>query len=138
MPRGPVAKALRLNFESLKLDNGVLCRVWKDPAPGSRVIQTVVPRANRSMVLRAEHGAADSGHFGVSKVLRQLRQQFYWLGCCNDVELFMHCCYICTTKKGLPGPAPSYAVRGTVGEGGHECSGSFHGLFHKELKLICS
>ncbi|KAI4871800.1 hypothetical protein NFI96_004239 [Prochilodus magdalenae] len=60
VPLGPVAKALRSNWDSFNLDS----------------------------VLRGVHGSPGAGHFGVTKTLRRLRQRFYWPGCRADVELF--------------------------------------------------
>ncbi|KAI4898887.1 hypothetical protein NFI96_006930, partial [Prochilodus magdalenae] len=100
VPLGPVAKALRSNWDSFNLSDGVLCHTWEDPANGRRVSQVVIPRALRDSVLRGVHGSPGAGHFGVTKTLRRLRQRFYWPGCRADVELFVHCCDACAAKKG--------------------------------------
>uniref|UniRef100_A0A3B1JG75 Gypsy retrotransposon integrase-like protein 1 n=1 Tax=Astyanax mexicanus TaxID=7994 RepID=A0A3B1JG75_ASTMX len=105
VPLGPIAKALRSNWASFSLSDGVLCHTWEDPANGRRVFQVVVPRALRGSVLRGVHGSPGAGHFGVTKILKHLRQRFYWPGCRTDVELFVHCCDVCTAKKG-PSRAP--------------------------------
>uniref|UniRef100_A0A3B1ITE9 Gypsy retrotransposon integrase-like protein 1 n=1 Tax=Astyanax mexicanus TaxID=7994 RepID=A0A3B1ITE9_ASTMX len=102
---GPIAKALRSNWASFSLSDGVLCHTWEDPANGRRVFQVVVPRALRGSVLRGVHGSPGAGHFGVTKTLKRLRQRFYWPGCRTDVELFVHCCDVCAARKG-PSRAP--------------------------------
>uniref|UniRef100_A0A3B1JTM8 Gypsy retrotransposon integrase-like protein 1 n=1 Tax=Astyanax mexicanus TaxID=7994 RepID=A0A3B1JTM8_ASTMX len=105
VPLSPVAKALRSNWASFSLSDGVLCHTWEDPANGRRVFQVVIPRALRDSVLRGVHGSPGAGHIGVTKTLKRLRQRFYWPGCRADVELFVHCCDVCAAKKG-PARAP--------------------------------
>ncbi|CAI5697370.1 unnamed protein product [Oreochromis niloticus] len=71
-------KGLWSMFDALRRHDGVLQRGWKEPATGEMRWQLVVPRALQEMVLRAVHGTPGSGHFGVTKTLRRLRQGFYW------------------------------------------------------------
>uniref|UniRef100_A0A8C7Y7T2 Gypsy retrotransposon integrase-like protein 1 n=1 Tax=Oryzias sinensis TaxID=183150 RepID=A0A8C7Y7T2_9TELE len=49
------------------------------------------------------HGVAGSGHFGVAKTLRRLRQGFYWGRCRRDVEDFCRQCDPCIARKGPSG-----------------------------------
>uniref|UniRef100_A0A3B1K245 NACHT domain-containing protein n=1 Tax=Astyanax mexicanus TaxID=7994 RepID=A0A3B1K245_ASTMX len=42
VPLGPIAKALRSNWASFSLSDGVLCHTWEDPANGRRILQVVV------------------------------------------------------------------------------------------------
>ena len=51
-------------------------------------------------MLQAVHGSVGAGHFGVAKTLNKLRQRFYWAGCRQDTELFVHCCDACIARKG--------------------------------------
>lgn len=75
-------------------------RRWESPGGQYEVLQLLVPHSLRSHVLKLVHGSAGAGNFGVAKTLRQLRGQFYLPGCRHDVELFVHSCDACTTKKG--------------------------------------
>ncbi|XP_076860603.1 stabilin-2-like [Brachyhypopomus gauderio] len=101
MPHGPTAKALRAKWDSLKVCDGLLYRVWEQPIPGEMDLATSsAAELERERVLAAVDEAVGVGHFGVTKTLRQLQQRFYWPGCRNDVELFVHCCNHCTAKKG--------------------------------------
>ncbi|KAL7883281.1 hypothetical protein SRHO_G00009390 [Serrasalmus rhombeus] len=97
---GPVAKAIRSSWGSMRIVRGILCRVWEDPSNGRTLTQAVVPRRLRDAVLQAVHGLPGSGHFGITKTLGRLRQRFWWPGCRADVELHVHCCDICAAKKG--------------------------------------
>ncbi len=63
----------------------------------------VVPKSLRDEVLRAMHGAAGSGHFGVTKTLCRLCQSFYWGRCRRDIEDFCRRCDPCTARKGPSG-----------------------------------
>ena len=96
-------KGLWSKFGSLRLCQGVLQRAWTEPASGEERWQLVVPKGLQAEVLRAMHGAAGSGHFGVSKTLGRLRQGFYWGQCRRDVEDFCRCCDPCAARKGPPG-----------------------------------
>uniref|UniRef100_A0A3P9J3I3 Gypsy retrotransposon integrase-like protein 1 n=1 Tax=Oryzias latipes TaxID=8090 RepID=A0A3P9J3I3_ORYLA len=98
----PGSKGLFEKFDALRLKDGVLQRAWKEPATGEERWQVVVPRTLRNSVLQGCHGAAGSGHFGVSKTLRRIRQGFYWGQLRRDVEDFCRRCDICTAHKGPP------------------------------------
>ncbi|KAJ8358108.1 hypothetical protein AAFF_G00032830 [Aldrovandia affinis] len=58
-------KGLWAAFESLRLCDCVLQRAWKEPATGEEKWQVVVPKGLKESVLKAMHGAAGSGHFGL-------------------------------------------------------------------------
>lgn len=82
-------KGLWSKFVALRSHQGVLQRAWKEPATGEERWQVVVPKGLRQGVLRAMHGAARSGHFGVARTLRHLRQNFFQGQCRSDVEYFL-------------------------------------------------
>ncbi|KAG1946508.1 interleukin-1 receptor accessory protein-like 1-A [Pimephales promelas] len=98
--QGPEIKTLHSQWGSLELHDGVIYRRWQAPGGGIDRLQLLVPHALRPEVLRWVHGAAGAGHFGNSKTVRRLRQRFYWPGCRQDTELYVHCCDICTAQKG--------------------------------------
>ena len=108
-------KGLWSQFESLRLSLGVLQRAWKEPATGEAKWQMVVPKGLRVAVLESMHGAAGSGHFGVSKTLRRLRRGFYWGQCRRDVEDFCRRCDLCTARKGPPGRSHAALQQSLVG-----------------------
>lgn len=93
-------KGLWSMFETLRLHGGVLQRGWKEPATGEIRWQVVVPKSLKLRVLQATHGLPGSGHFGVTKTLRRLRQGFYWGQQRRDVEDYCRRCDICTARKG--------------------------------------
>ncbi|XP_062421526.1 uncharacterized protein clasp1b [Pungitius pungitius] len=91
-------------------------RAWLEPASGEKKWQTVVPRGMQGAVLKAMHGSAGSGHFGVTKTLRRVRQAFYWGRLRRDVEDFCRCCDVCTARKGPPGQSRAQLQQFPVGE----------------------
>ncbi|CAI5640726.1 unnamed protein product [Oreochromis niloticus] len=98
--QGPETKSLYSQWNNLELHGGVIYRRWRAPDGGGDILQLLVPRALRPGVLRWVHGAAGTGHFGNGKTVRRLRRRFYWPGCCQDVEIHVHCCDDCTAQKG--------------------------------------
>lgn len=97
---GPEVKAYHAQWGNLELHDGVAHRRWQAPGQGTDLLQLLVPQLLRPQVLQLVHGAAGAGHFGNSKTLHRLRGRFYWPGCRQDVELHVHCCDLCTAKKG--------------------------------------
>jgi len=69
---------------------------------GEKRWQVVVPKGLQEAVLKAMHRTAGSGHFGVTKTLRRLRQVCYWGQCRRDVEDFCRRCDPCMARKGPP------------------------------------
>ncbi|KAL1272916.1 hypothetical protein QQF64_028778 [Cirrhinus molitorella] len=122
-------KNLWAKFKDLRLQDGVLQREWKDPATGDGRWQVVVPRSLREGVIRSAHGTVGSGHFGVSKTLKRVRQGFYWGLVRRDVEDFCRRCDECTARKGPPGrslaPLQQFPVGGPMQRVGVDILGPF-------------
>lgn len=76
----------------------------------------MVPRDMQEAVLKAMHSSAGSGHFGVTKTLRHLRQAFYWGRLRRDVEDFCRRCDLCTACKGPQGQSRAQLQQFPVGE----------------------
>ena len=112
----PWTKGLWAKCNSLQMVDGVLQRSWLKPASGEKKWQTVVPRGMQGAVLKAMHGSAGSGHFGVNKTLRRVRQAFYWGRLRRDVEDFCRCCDLCTARKGPEGQSRAQLQQFPVGE----------------------
>lgn len=93
-------KALYSQWPSLINRDGLLHRRWQTPGGNRDIFQLVVPRRLRPRVLQLVHGSVGAGHFGVTKTLHRLRSRFYWPGCRQDVELYVHRCDTCTAQKG--------------------------------------
>ena len=75
----------------------------------------MVPKGLRTAVLQGMHGASGSGHFGVTKTLRRLRQGFYWGHFRQDVEDFCRRCDLCTALYGQTGRSHAQLQQHLVG-----------------------
>ncbi|UYV74279.1 K02A2.6-like [Cordylochernes scorpioides] len=82
----PALKALWAQWDSLRVESGLLKRVWESADGRSTKMQLVVPEVKIPCVLREVHGGASGSHFGVTKTLRKVRERFYWVYCREDVE----------------------------------------------------
>ncbi|KAI3373745.1 hypothetical protein L3Q82_022328, partial [Scortum barcoo] len=92
-------KAFYSQWSSLVSCGGLLHRRWQTPGGKRDVLQLLVPHRLRPRVLQFVHGSVGAGHFGITKTLLCLGSRFYWPGCRQDVELYVHQCDTCTAKK---------------------------------------
>ena len=81
----------------LLLDNGVLCRRFKERYDSPPRIQILVPSHLQRIVL--EHLHDRSGHCGVLKTTEKIRERFYWPGYERDVENHIKACRSCQLRK---------------------------------------
>ena len=94
-----VTKAYWAQWNSLRLKDGILYRLWVSPTDDHRV-QLILPRKYREEVLRQIHDSPTSGHFAANKTLCRVRQRFYWVGCWRDVKMYCSRCNACASRKG--------------------------------------
>ena len=97
---GKEAKNLWSQWDTLRLNDGVLEHRWESTDGLSSHWQVVVPKKLRPQVLHEQHNSISSGHLGAKKTLGRLRQRFYWLGMRNDVKEWCRACDVCCSKKG--------------------------------------
>ncbi|KAK4309250.1 hypothetical protein Pmani_007956 [Petrolisthes manimaculis] len=94
-------KCLEEQWETLRLDRGILSKHWVSTGESSTGMWlVVVPRALRAELLQEVHAGLTSGHQGVKKTLSRLRRRFYWIGMRKDVEEWCRACDVCSAKKG--------------------------------------
>ncbi|UYV61797.1 K02A2.6-like, partial [Cordylochernes scorpioides] len=98
--KSPALKALWAQWDSLRVENGLLKRVWESADGRSTKMQLVVPEVKIPCVLREVHSGASGSHFGVTKTLRKVRERFYWVYCREDVEIWCRRCTTCAASKG--------------------------------------
>ncbi|UYV68187.1 K02A2.6-like [Cordylochernes scorpioides] len=98
--KSPALKALWAQWDSLRVENGLLKRVWESADGRSTKMQLVVPEVKIPGVLREVHSGASGSHFGVTKTLRKVRERFYWVYCREDVENWCRRCTTCAASKG--------------------------------------
>ena len=99
-PHSQTTKVYCAQWQSLKLTDGVLYRIWETPSGDATVVQLVLPKSMRHEVLQQLHNAKTSGHLGVAKTLGRLRERFYWVKCRQDVQEWCRNCDICAQKRG--------------------------------------
>lgn len=76
--------------------NDLLVRKWSqcNGEVVNPVVQIVMPKQFRSVVLQTAHGDV-AGHFGVRKTYQRLLQHFYWPRMKRDVAQFIRTCHVC-------------------------------------------
>lgn len=95
-----VVKAYLAQWNSLKLRDEVLYRIWEDVNGKEAKEKLVLPKELRLGVLQQFHNSSTGGHFGIKKTHDKVRGRFYWIGCREDVENFYKTCAICNSRKG--------------------------------------
>ena len=93
-------KSLWSQWERLELIDEILVRKWE--VLGTDIIywQAVIPLKQRRLVLKYSHDIKASGHLGVTKTLKRIRQRYYWPGLQRDVRAYVVGCEKCAKRKG--------------------------------------
>lgn len=107
----PKAMILLKQFERLKLQNGALYRVTKDPISKHKRHQFVLPETLKEKALYALHDIA--GHQGQAKTMHLARQRFFWPKMELDIKEYVRRCQRCILAK-TPDPsarAPLESIR---------------------------
>lgn len=105
------ALVLNKQWERLKVQNGVLYRVTKDPLSKQKRHQYVLPQSLKEKALNGIHDLA--GHQGQGRTLHLARQRFFWPKMEQDVKEYVKCCQRCILAK-TPEPsarAPLESIR---------------------------
>jgi hypothetical protein len=98
-PYSQTTKVYCVQWQNLKLTNGVLYRIWETPSGDATVLQLVLPKSLRHEVLQQLHDTKTSGHLGVAnKTLGRIRERFYWVKCRQDVQEWCRNCDLCAQK----------------------------------------
>ena len=98
--------------ERLKIENGVLYRLYHSSDGNSDHWQIIPPQKYRKEILETVHAGFGRGHFGLKKTKLKLQNKAYWVGWSSDVTNFIKACEPCARYfKGTPprtGPLQSY------------------------------
>ncbi|XP_064463126.1 uncharacterized protein LOC135374051 [Ornithodoros turicata] len=75
---------------------------------GEEILQLVVPKKHRHVVLELAHSGMMAGHLGSGKTADRILSEFYWPGLQADTRRFVASCDICqrTTPRGKTARAP--------------------------------
>ena len=80
------------DFSEFRLQDGLL---FKDN-------QLCVPKGSvRENIVKEKHCGSLAGHFGIDKILEQVRRFFYWPKMQANIRKFVECCIICQKAKGI-------------------------------------
>ena len=71
-----VTKIYWAQWQNLKLQEGLLYRLWEDPTGKYTILQLIIPKSLRKQALGYLHNTP-SGHFGVAKTVGRVRERFY-------------------------------------------------------------
>ena len=106
-------RCLQQLWDRLEVHDGTLWRLYDDSAGKKKWLQLVLPHCLRDDVLQELHSGVVIGHLGEEKMLRQLKERFYWPGMYEDVKNWCQTCPTCVTKKSpVPkGRAPMQTVQ---------------------------
>ncbi|UYV61028.1 hypothetical protein LAZ67_1003178, partial [Cordylochernes scorpioides] len=98
--KSPELKTLWSQWDSLSIEDGLLKRIWESADGKSKTMQLVVPKVQVPSVLREIHGGVSGAHFGINKMLKKVRERFYWVYYHEDVERWCKECDRCAESKG--------------------------------------
>ncbi|UYV61913.1 hypothetical protein LAZ67_1007048 [Cordylochernes scorpioides] len=98
--KSPELKTLWSQWDSLSIESGLLKRIWESADGKSKTMQLVVPKVQVPSVLRKIHGGVSGAHFGINKMLKKVRERFYWVYYHEDVERWCKECDRCAESKG--------------------------------------
>ncbi len=99
-PYSAALKCYWAQWDSLRVKEGVLYRLWESPRGDQTVWQLIVPRSLQQDVFQQLHCSPTAGHFGVTKTLRRVRERFYWARNHQDVSDWCRSCTACASRKG--------------------------------------
>ncbi|GLV41720.1 hypothetical protein CBL_00333 [Carabus blaptoides fortunei] len=73
---------------------------WEEGVDGTESrLQLIVPKSRISEVLRDLHDGTSGGHFGIKKMLKKVRERFYWVNCKENVKEWCRKCELCTSVQ---------------------------------------
>ena len=101
-PRSENTKAYWAQWDNLKLFDGVLYRLWENSTGDLATKQLVVPKSLRPSVLHLLHNLPTSGHMGVAKTTKRVRERLYWVNVRRDVYNWCKNCDMCVSRRGPP------------------------------------
>uniref|UniRef100_A0A8C5M8Z4 Gypsy retrotransposon integrase-like protein 1 n=1 Tax=Leptobrachium leishanense TaxID=445787 RepID=A0A8C5M8Z4_9ANUR len=108
------ALVLLKQWDRLKIQDGVIYRVSRDPLSTHKRFQLIIPASLKSKVLTGVHDLA--GHQGQSRTLQLARQRFFWPKMEHDIREYVKCCQRCILAK-TPEPsarAPLQSIKTTT------------------------
>lgn len=108
-----------VEFSDWRVEGGTLYKYTRVPfsalAEEMDYWKRVVPREERSELIRLNHDEPTAGHGGVRRTYDRLKTQFYWPKMHADVKQYVRRCVVCQSiKPELKRPAGLMTVRNKV------------------------
>ena len=97
--RSPAARHYWILWDSLVLQDGLLCKKYSRKDGTGQYLQFVVPSGMKKEVLYQMHDSMVSGHMGTKKTKEKILQRFYWYALKEDVGLYVQRCDTCAADK---------------------------------------
>ena len=73
-------------FDRLFFKNGLIWRRWEEKGTDNELYQQLcIPKKLVPQILQELHNNPSSGHLGVNRTVKRVRECFYWFG--DDVEI---------------------------------------------------
>ena len=89
------------NWDRLVLKEEIVTRLYYDETGQVKYHQILLPKHLLTELLRALHGTAHK-HPGISKMLQEIRQKYYYPGIAKHVKRWVEGCEICAKDKRVP------------------------------------
>lgn len=100
---GPITRCLWLQFNSLEIRDGLLCRRFESPSGLEHLhtYQIILPQKRVKEVIKKLHESPGFGnHFGVSRTYKNFRRSFYWPQAWDITREVIQECTTCCAFKG--------------------------------------
>ena len=110
LQKGTVAHDCPPALRKCFLQDGLICRPYKDSTTQLAYTQLVIPAPLKSMVLQQVHN--QMGHLGAKKTFERVRTRYYWPGYEQDTAQWTKQCEQCQ-RRNPPQPTP-VAPLGTI------------------------
>ena len=91
----PAVRHLWLQWEQLKLIDGILHKSWESTKKGVRCFQLVVPEVMQLDILEHVHNATMSGHLGLKKTYSKIQKRYHWFNMKATVRDWIRNCAKC-------------------------------------------
>ena len=100
-------KALVSQWSSLRITDdstSMLVKTGLTSRLGKPIVQIILPKQLREIVLHQLHDLRIAGHLGIQRTIARVQRRFYWPGLSLDVARWCAACPTCAGRKGKPGP----------------------------------
>lgn len=99
----PALRHLWIQYPSLTIWDGMLCRLPLKHATAQPPRQILAPESLRPEIFQVLHNDRTANHPGRHRMADFLSQRFYWPGWSQDIIRFLASCEVCQFTTGKPG-----------------------------------